>query len=174
MQAYNAYWNNYMKGDVETMQLLLDEEYTQVGSAEGEVFFNKKDAVQFLYDTIHQVAGKLEMRNRSTKLDYQDNIVLVHELCDLYALTDGEWIFYSKFRASTLMQEKEQDWKIIQDIARSLGRERGFTFGSPAEIGRLFLTDHLLAFEITSIVLLVAAVGGVVLGMKSAAEDDAL
>jgi NADH-quinone oxidoreductase subunit J len=37
-------------------------------------------------------------------------------------------------------------------------------FGSPAEIGRLFLTDQLLAFEITSIVLLVAAVGGVVLG----------
>jgi len=47
------------------------------------------------------------------------------------------------------------------------------SFGSPAEIGRLFLTDHLLAFEITSIVLLVAAVGGVVLGMKSSAEDDA-
>jgi len=40
-------------------------------------------------------------------------------------------------------------------------------FGSPAEIGRLFLTDHLLAFEITSIVLLVAAVGGVVLGGQS-------
>ena len=37
-------------------------------------------------------------------------------------------------------------------------------FGSPAQIGRLFLSDHLLAFEITSIVLLVAAVGGVVLG----------
>jgi NADH:ubiquinone oxidoreductase subunit 6 (subunit J) len=37
-------------------------------------------------------------------------------------------------------------------------------FGSPAAIGQLFLTDHLLAFEITSIVLLAAAVGGVVLG----------
>ena len=37
-------------------------------------------------------------------------------------------------------------------------------FGSPGWIGRLFLTDHLLAFEITSIVLLVAAVGGVILG----------
>jgi NADH:ubiquinone oxidoreductase subunit 6 (subunit J) len=45
-------------------------------------------------------------------------------------------------------------------------------FGSPAEMVRLFLTDHLLAFEITSIVLLVAAVGGVVLGMRS--EDEAL
>jgi NADH-quinone oxidoreductase subunit J len=40
----------------------------------------------------------------------------------------------------------------------------GGSFGSPAEIGRLFLTDHLLAFEVTSIVLLVAAVGGVILG----------
>ena len=40
----------------------------------------------------------------------------------------------------------------------------GRGFGSPEAIGRLFLTDHLLAFEVTSIVLLVAAVGGVVLG----------
>ena len=45
-------------------------------------------------------------------------------------------------------------------------------FGSPAEMGRLFLTDHLLAFEITSIVLLVAAVGGVVLGIRASAEDN--
>jgi NADH-quinone oxidoreductase subunit J len=37
-------------------------------------------------------------------------------------------------------------------------------FGSPAAVGRLFLSDHLLAFEVTSIVLLVAAVGGVILG----------
>jgi NADH:ubiquinone oxidoreductase subunit 6 (subunit J) len=41
------------------------------------------------------------------------------------------------------------------------------SFGSPAQIGRLFLTDHLLAFEITSVVLLVAAVGGVILGAHS-------
>ena len=38
------------------------------------------------------------------------------------------------------------------------------TFGSPSQIGRLFLGPHLLAFEVTSIVLLVAAVGGVILG----------
>jgi NADH:ubiquinone oxidoreductase subunit 6 (subunit J) len=37
-------------------------------------------------------------------------------------------------------------------------------FGSPSEIGTLFLSDHLLAFEVTSIVLLVAAAGAVVLG----------
>jgi NADH-quinone oxidoreductase subunit J len=43
----------------------------------------------------------------------------------------------------------------------------GGSFGSPAEIGRLFLTDHLLAFEVTSVVLLVAAIGGVILGSHS-------
>jgi NADH-quinone oxidoreductase subunit J len=41
------------------------------------------------------------------------------------------------------------------------------SFGSPAQVGELFLTDHLLAFEITSIVLLVAAIGGVILGAHS-------
>ena len=40
-------------------------------------------------------------------------------------------------------------------------------FGGPHQIGELFLTNHLLAFEITSIVLLIAAVGGVILGAHS-------
>jgi NADH:ubiquinone oxidoreductase subunit 6 (subunit J) len=48
------------------------------------------------------------------------------------------------------------------------------TFGSPGWIGRLFLTNHLLAFEITSIVLLVAAVGGVILGAHSRRADPVI
>jgi len=44
-------------------------------------------------------------------------------------------------------------------------------FGSPASIGELFLTDHLIAFEVTSIVLLVAAVGGVVLGSHARSRE---
>jgi NADH:ubiquinone oxidoreductase subunit 6 (subunit J) len=46
------------------------------------------------------------------------------------------------------------------------------SFGSPAEIGQLFLTDQLLAFEVTSIVLLVAAIGGVVLGTTRDKEEE--
>jgi NADH:ubiquinone oxidoreductase subunit 6 (subunit J) len=46
------------------------------------------------------------------------------------------------------------------------------SFGSPRAVGTLFLTDHLLAFEITSIVLLAAAVGGVVLGSHARGEAD--
>jgi NADH-quinone oxidoreductase subunit J len=56
----------------------------------------------------------------------------------------------------------------------STPRHVGRAFGSPAALGRLFLTDHLLAFEVTSIVLLVAAVGGVVLGSHARRlESDA-
>ena len=113
LNVYNAYWDNYLEGDVEAMTILLADEYTQVGSADTEVFYTKKDAVNFLYETIDQVAGKLEMRNRSTRLEQQDNLILIHELCDLYVVADDKWAFYAKARASTLMQKKKEGWKII-------------------------------------------------------------
>ena len=112
MQVYEAYWAEYLNGNVKGIVPLLDASYTQVGSAESEVFSSKKEAVQFLVDTIDQVSGKLEMRNRSTKLEMQDHFILIHELCDLYALADKKWVFYSKFRASTLLQEKKEGYKI--------------------------------------------------------------
>src|SRR5919112_6623175 len=39
-------------------------------------------------------------------------------------------------------------------------------FGSPAEIGKLLLTRYLLAFEVASFLLLVAAVGAVILARR--------
>jgi NADH:ubiquinone oxidoreductase subunit 6 (subunit J) len=38
------------------------------------------------------------------------------------------------------------------------------SFGNPASVGRTFLSNQLLAFEVISVVLLVAAIGGVILG----------
>ncbi|MEP7267856.1 MAG: nuclear transport factor 2 family protein, partial [Saprospiraceae bacterium] len=113
LKVYHEYWNSYLKGDVKKMATLIGDKYTQVGSAESEVFFNKKDAVKFLHDTILQVAGKLEMRNRKVKTEISESAVLINELCDIYALSGTEWIFYAKFRASTLMMEKKGEWKIM-------------------------------------------------------------
>ena len=45
-------------------------------------------------------------------------------------------------------------------------------FGSPEQIGELFLTKFLLAFEIASLLLLVAAVGAVILARRRAGLDD--
>jgi NADH-quinone oxidoreductase subunit J len=46
-------------------------------------------------------------------------------------------------------------------------------FGTPAEMGRLFLTKFLLAFELASLLLLIAAVGAVILARRRAGLDDA-
>ncbi len=45
-------------------------------------------------------------------------------------------------------------------------------FGTPAHIGRLFLTDYLFAFELASLLLLVAAVGAIVLARRRRGLED--
>ncbi len=48
-------------------------------------------------------------------------------------------------------------------------------FGTPAHIGKLFLTDYLFAFELASLLLLVAAVGAIVLARRRRGlEEDAI
>jgi serine phosphatase RsbU (regulator of sigma subunit)/DNA-directed RNA polymerase subunit N (RpoN/RPB10)/ketosteroid isomerase-like protein len=113
LKRYEAYFENYIKGNAEAISSMLDEDYNQIGSAESEVFFNKKDAVKFLYDTIDQVAGKTEIRNRILKVEPVEELILVTDLFDIYALIENDWSFYSKFRASTLMQKKNDGWKFI-------------------------------------------------------------
>jgi NADH-quinone oxidoreductase subunit J len=46
-------------------------------------------------------------------------------------------------------------------------------FGTPAAVGELFLTQFLLAFEIASLLLLIAAVGAVILARRRAGLGDA-
>jgi NADH-quinone oxidoreductase subunit J len=45
-------------------------------------------------------------------------------------------------------------------------------FGSPEQIGRLFLTDYLFPFEAASLLLLVAAIGAVVLARRRRGLED--
>jgi len=45
-------------------------------------------------------------------------------------------------------------------------------FGTPAAIGELFLTRFLLAFELASVLLLIAAVGAVVLARRRVGLED--
>jgi NADH-quinone oxidoreductase subunit J len=45
-------------------------------------------------------------------------------------------------------------------------------FGEPAQIGKLFLTDYLFAFEVASLLLLVAAIGAIVLARRRRGLED--
>jgi hypothetical protein len=106
LEVYKTYFDSYTKGDINTLSSLIDEHYIQIGSAGSEVFFNKQDAMQFIHDTIDQVAGKTEIRNRIVKLEPLNDYILVTEFFDMYVLDGNNWSFYSKFRASSLMQKK--------------------------------------------------------------------
>jgi len=44
--------------------------------------------------------------------------------------------------------------------------------GSPQDIGLAFLKEHLLAFEVTSLILLAAAVGAVILARRAIMAED--
>jgi NADH-quinone oxidoreductase subunit J len=45
-------------------------------------------------------------------------------------------------------------------------------YGEPGAVGRLFLTDYLVAFEVASLLLLVAAVGAVILARRRSGLTD--
>ena len=45
-------------------------------------------------------------------------------------------------------------------------------FGEPAEVGRQFLTNYLVAFEVASLLLLIAAVGAVILARRRSGLAD--
>jgi NADH-quinone oxidoreductase subunit J len=53
------------------------------------------------------------------------------------------------------------------------GANAGNAFGTPAEVGELFLTKFLVAFEIASLLLLIAAVGAVILARRRTGLGEA-
>ena len=51
------------------------------------------------------------------------------------------------------------------------GADLAAGFGSPSAIGEMFLTKFLIAFEVVSLLLLIAAVGAVVLAKRESPRD---
>lgn len=60
------------------------------------------------------------------------------------------------------------------ELAELSDTAAGYGFGTPQAIGETFLGTYVLAFEVTSLVLLVAAIGGIVLGLTGRARHDRL
>jgi NADH-quinone oxidoreductase subunit J len=57
-------------------------------------------------------------------------------------------------------------------IQGTTGEAADTGFGTAAEMGRLFLTKFLVAFEAASLLLLIAAVGAVILARRRSGLDD--
>ncbi len=112
--VYEAFWGALFYADIEMYSLFLDEDYRLIGTTEQEFFFSKAEAVRFLKATADQLAGNLERRNSRHKIEIIDNLVFITDQFDAYVLIDDKWSFYEKTRVTTLLQEKKDGWKIIQ------------------------------------------------------------
>ena len=112
-QVYETYWKSLLGVDLKTYSSVLDNNFRLIGTTEAEVFFNKKEAIKFLEATADQVAGNIELRNRIVKTEPVDGLILITEQADAYVLIEGGWTFYSRIRGSTLLQKKEDCWKLI-------------------------------------------------------------
>src|SRR5687768_12109748 len=102
-ELYQLYWDSYIYGDLATYASLLDEDFKFIGSTEGESLLNKKDALKFLEATTDQMAGKADFKNRIIQVESIDDLILITELCDGYILIETEWVFYARFRLSSMV-----------------------------------------------------------------------
>ena len=131
LKAYHAYWDSYLRGDMETFASLLHETCHIIGSTAYDVFEDKKSAVKFYTATAEQISGKAEFRNRKINVLSYGGSVMVQEFCDFYFLGDEEWNFYGHSRLSTLLSETETGWKIshqhgsLPDAKAEMGEQVG-------------------------------------------------
>lgn len=117
-KVYQTYWDSYQKGDLQTFASTLDDTFEMIGTSETEVCHSKTDGIEFLKAQLHEIVGKVEMRNRQIDVLPVENLMLVNEQCDIYVLLGSEgsedWNFYSKIRISTWLRETESGWKVTQ------------------------------------------------------------
>ena len=118
VQQYNAFWESNLGGQMETFASYLDDDFSIFGSANGEVFFNKADAVGFYAATVDQLAGKVQFRNRNMSIQpLEENSVIVRELSDVYVLIENEWTFYGNARITSIMKHTGGSWKAVHQHA---------------------------------------------------------
>ena len=113
LQIYHSYWDSYLKGDMEKMASFVDDEFQVIGSTEGEIFLNKKETIHFYEATADQIADKVEIRNRNIQQRTENGFAFFTEFSDLYILVENEWVFYSKIRATSVLEKKKDGWKFV-------------------------------------------------------------
>jgi signal transduction histidine kinase len=108
------YWDSYLKGDWMKSVSLVDDHINMIGSTEGEVYKNKEEVTRFFKDSVLEIAGKVEIRNKEIELSQIDALYLVVENFDVFIIANKEWRFYSKLRVTSLIKKTESGWKLVQ------------------------------------------------------------
>jgi len=118
LKAYYELWDANLSADMDAFSSYLVDDFSIFGSANGEVFFSKQDAVKFYKTTADELRGKAELRNRNISVQPLDaNSVIVREESDLYVLTGNGWTFYGHARISCVVKHVDGGWKAVHQHA---------------------------------------------------------
>lgn len=118
LEAYHSFWDVNLSGDLRGFASYMLDSFSIFGTANGEVFYGKEDAMNFYTATVGQLAGKVQLRNRDITLQELDtDTVLVRERSDVFALIQDEWIFYGHVRISCILKHTGEGWKGLHQHA---------------------------------------------------------
>ncbi|MES2890895.1 MAG: ATP-binding protein [Bacteroidota bacterium] len=118
LQEYYAFWDANLSGDMQTFASYMQDDFSIFGSANGEIFHDKRNALEFYTDTVDQLAGKAQLRNRDISLQPLDlNSMVIREQSDLYVLMGSEWSFYGHARISCIFKHDSGGWKALHQHA---------------------------------------------------------
>jgi len=114
LSILDTYWEGWLNGAWENPVSFLDEDVRIIGSTKEEIYHNKAEATKYFQESVSEIAGKLQFRNRQVELIPVGDLVMTEEHLDLFIDTGETWDFYSSIRVSSLFRQNGEEWKIIQ------------------------------------------------------------
>jgi len=112
-QLYQAYWDAYLSGDFETFASFLDDHIVIYGTAVGEIFSTKEEALAFYTATAEEMTGKAEFRNREISIQPVGDTIVIYEQSQLFILIEGTWTYYGFARITGIFEKKGNEWKLV-------------------------------------------------------------
>ncbi len=113
LKVYDTWLYSYLNGDIDTYDSYLDNAFHFIGSTANEEFLNRKDTTNFFKATAEQLSGKSQVRNETKIVEQFGELIFITHLFDAWFLNGDIWNFYSRFRFTNILQQKENGWKFI-------------------------------------------------------------
>jgi signal transduction histidine kinase/ketosteroid isomerase-like protein len=113
LKVYDSWLHAYLNGDVAIYNQYLDDAYHFIGSTNNEEFLDRNATTNFFEATADQLAGKCQLKEEKKTVEAFGDLVFITHVFDAWFLNGSEWTYYSRFRFSSVVQEKKTGWRFI-------------------------------------------------------------